>query len=208
MIYNKGIKPVSTSIFVTPPSWLEISDYNKDYLVLNKDVIRNEVDLFLLGLFEYNDIPFVEDSKASIQNLYNRLTTDGIVLGGGLMFFEGDNRIIPSCCCGLEGWQEVVDDITHKRGIWLGHDPTPVIEYNENGILVWSDDYTTELKSDLTCIGFSAIELERSITQARDDINKFFEIPFRNRLNEIDDSSSDKVVSATMREFNVVRQTL
>jgi hypothetical protein len=38
-----------------------------------------------------------------------------------------------------------------------------------------------------------------------DDINKFFEIPFRKRLNEIDSSSSDKVVSAAMAGFNVVR---
>ena len=68
MIYNKGIKVVSTSIFDNPPSWLEIPNCNKDYLVLNKEAIRQDVDLFLLGLFEYNDIPFSEDSKASIHN--------------------------------------------------------------------------------------------------------------------------------------------
>jgi len=207
VIHNKGIKLVSTSIYINPPSWLEIPNYDEDYLVLDKDVTREEVDLFLLGLFIYNYIPFTEDSEASIQNLLKALT-DGIVLGGGLMFFEGDKKILPSCCCGLEQWQEAIEDISQKIGVWLGHDPMPIIEYQEHSILVLSDDYNkpscpVKSKSDLVCIEFSTTELECFLAQIKDDIKDFFEIPFRKRLNEIDSNNSDRVVSAVMAEFDV-----
>ena len=123
------------------------------------------------------------------------------------MFFEKDKKILPSCC-GLEQWEEVVNNLSHRKGVWLGHDPTPVVEYQEHGIIVWSDDYneslsSAKLKKDLVSIEFSINDLDRSVVQVRDDIKKFFDIQLRKRLNEIDSSNSNKVVLAAMAGFNV-----
>ena len=73
MQFCKGIKPVSTSLYINPPSWLESPNNIEDYLVLDENATMQDVNLFLLGLFIYNDIPFSEDSKISIQNLYTNL---------------------------------------------------------------------------------------------------------------------------------------
>ena len=204
-LYTKGIKPVSTSIYINPPAWLKISAKNYDYLVLDKDATKHDVDLFLFSLFIYNNISFTDDPKLSILNLYNEISkNDGIVLGGGLMFFEGEKKILPSCCCGLEEWAETINDISNRRGVWLGHDPTPTIEYREHNIIMWSDDYSKKPKSDLVSIEFSVTELEYFLPQLRDDMRNFFEIPFYERLSEIDNNNYKRTISAVMAGFNVV----
>ena len=207
---NKGIKPVSTSIYTNSPAWLDISTNNYDYLALDKDATKKDVDLFLFSLFIYNNIPFTAEAKSSILNLYNDLVNDdGFVLGGGLMFYEGDKKILPSCCCGLEDWSKTVKGIFDKRDVWLGHAPTPIIEYHEHSILVWSDDYRessdpSNSKSSLISIEFSLTDLESYFTQLKNDIKYFFEILFYERLKEIDKSSYERVAKAVMTKFNVV----
>ena len=77
---------MSTSIYINPPSWLESPNNTEEYLVLDENATMQDVNLFSLGLFIYNDIPFSEDSKISIQNLYRNLSDpDGVVYAEGCM---------------------------------------------------------------------------------------------------------------------------
>jgi len=201
---DKGIKAVSTSIYINAPSWLEIPNGNTSYFELSKNATKENVDLFLFSLFIYNDIPLSDNSSSSISNMcYHFNTTNGVALGGGLMFFEGAKRILPSCCCGLEQWAEIVDNISHKKEVWLGHDPTPIVVYQEDSILVWSNDYREkahiEPKSDLINIEFSRTDLEYCFAQLKTDIREFLEIPFSKRLNELDKINSDRLLSVVMK---------
>ncbi len=44
----------------------------------------------------------------------------------------------PSCCCGLEGWQEW-NRVAPGQSPWLGHTPTPWVEHLGHKIRVWPD---------------------------------------------------------------------
>ena len=44
----------------------------------------------------------------------------------------------PSCCCGLETWQEW-KQVAAGQSPWLGHSPTPWVEHLGHTIRVWPD---------------------------------------------------------------------
>ncbi len=44
---------------------------------------------------------------------------------GGFAALDQGKLIGPSCCCGLETWQEWLDILTTHRTPWIGHDPAP-----------------------------------------------------------------------------------
>jgi len=215
----KGINAISTAIYINAPNWLCISDNdandknnkNESYIVLNRGTTKNEVDLFIFGLFCRNEIPFNDNSKESLEHLIERFNTDNIILSGGLMFYDGKTKILPSCCAGLEQWAEAVDDILNRKSPWLGHDPYPTIEYEDNSAIVWSDDYAgwsgdhlgifdpPKPKSELQSIEFTNDELACSLAQLKIDIKEFITVPFCNRLKEIDSSISDFLTSAALK---------
>jgi len=78
---DKGIKVVTTSIYINAPSWLEIPNGNTSYFELSKNATKENVDLFLLSLFIYNDIPLSDNSNDSILNMYHHFSTkNGVAL--------------------------------------------------------------------------------------------------------------------------------
>ena len=97
------------------PKWL--TDPQEKEMTLSRDIV---------GCF--ND--FIERSKR------------GIRLYGGIVFYEGDNRITPGCCNdGIGVYKKVIKEIKENETmIWLGHDPLPIFEYLENEIVVCFDD--------------------------------------------------------------------
>ncbi|MBM80865.1 MAG: hypothetical protein CMJ78_09750 [Planctomycetaceae bacterium] len=52
---------------------------------------------------------------------------------------EGAPPIIPGCCCGLESWREWLEVSSGGKAPWTGHDPSPLIEREEDIIRIWSD---------------------------------------------------------------------
>lgn len=44
-------------------------------------------------------------------------------MSGGLLFQGNEKVITPRCCCGLEEWKQIVNDIKAEQRTWLGHDP-------------------------------------------------------------------------------------
>jgi len=46
--------------------------------------------------------------------------------------------VSPSCCCGLETWQEW-NQVAAGQSLWLGHSPTPWVEHLGHTIRVWPD---------------------------------------------------------------------
>lgn len=200
MMGDKGIKAISNSIFVNSPDWLDISE-NSKYIVLSKETMKSEIDLFVFSLFVYNDVPFNENPSDSLQNLINKLHENEIILGGGVMFYDSSKRILPGCCCGLEQWRDIINNILQKKEPWLGHNPYPIIEYKEDYMVVWSDDYLglygdAKTKSSLQHIEFTNSDMEHFISQMKIDIEEFITKPFYDRIREIDEYISDEFVSA------------
>ena len=206
----KGINAISNAIYSNSPSWLCTAN-NESYIILNKDSTSQEVDLFILGLFCYNSITFTDNSKESFRNLIEMFSIDRVILSGGLMFYDGDTKILPSCCAGLEQWAEAVDNISHQNSPWLGHDPYPNIEYKDNSAIVWSDDYLglfglPKPKDELQSIEFTNDELNHSIAQLKTDISEFISIPFCSRLKEIDNSIVDSLTSAALKWLGLIKK--
>ncbi|QQO10571.1 hypothetical protein [Breznakiella homolactica] len=202
---GKNIKIISNSIYCNAPNWLNISN-NKEYIILSKSTTKQEIDLFLFSLFVYNNISFTDNPKKSFQNLINGFDKEEVVLGGGLMFCNNDVEILPSCCCGLEQWQEVIADISHRKTVWLGHDPFPTIEYKDNSIIVWSDDClgifgSAKSKSDLQSIEFTNGEVISSLAQLEIDVSEFITIPLYGRVKEIGSHVSEALMAALMKWF-------
>jgi len=205
---GKGIKIISNAIYIGAPGWLCISD-NKEFILLDGNTTKQEVDLFLFGIFIYNSsICITDNSSESLQNLLDAFNSDEVVLSGGPLFYENDTRILPSCCCGLEQWHEVVTGICNKRNVWLGHDPFPVIEYGDNLTTIWSDDClgiygAAKPKDNLNSIEFLVDGLDCCLDKLRGDIKAFVTIPFCNRLNEIDHYMADDLMFAVMKWLNI-----
>jgi len=189
---NKGIKAVSTAIV--------------DPIILDTNTAREDVDLFLFGLFIENGIPDAGNSPNSLRILLEKMS-DGAILRGGLMFYENDIKILPGCCSWLEEWSETVENIMHRKHVWLGHDPYPTIEYTDSSVIIWSDDIgrsgSAETKDDLKKIEYTYDEINDQLAQVKIDIKEFIEFPYCERLNEIDSSISDNLVFATKKWLNI-----
>ncbi|MGG1662385.1 hypothetical protein [Brevibacillus sp. NRS-1366] len=142
-----SVRAVITSPFHNQLKWLPPAEY-KETVYLSKDSSEQDAILFLNLLCGYNHINV--DDKEPSEIVQELLLLDEAILSGGLAFTDKDKEILPSCCCGLEGWREVYEDIVAKSNPWLGHDPSPTIEYGEEWVRVWSDDPFDTEKKDLS----------------------------------------------------------
>jgi hypothetical protein len=82
-----------------------------------------------------------EDEHPSPAGLIQRIVQAGsLIAPGGLRARDiaAGLTVNPSCCCGLEGWQEW-NQIASGQSPWLGHTPTPWVEHLGHTIRVWPD---------------------------------------------------------------------
>ena len=68
------------------------------------------------------------------------IETDSLIAPGGLQVRDtaAGLTVSPSCCCGLQEWQEW-DEIAPSQSPWLGRSPTPWVEHLDHEVLVWPD---------------------------------------------------------------------
>jgi len=175
-------KPVITEPYYNSPIWIEKDVARKEYICLSSDCSNDDVELFLIHLFGYSSI----DEKLSFKEAFNELFSsreDGIAISGGIAFFEDENNyILPSCCCGLEDWQEIELSIQNKSSPWLGHDPNPGFKYYKDHIIVWSDDPDApeNTNRNLLSIKFSYSEILNCLQKTKFDLTGFIQKPLYN----------------------------
>ena len=188
-------------------------------IALNEHTTKHEVDIFLGEIIFFNNHDYepsgfilTEDPKSSLENLlaYFKNNSEAIVDPvGGLMFFEGDKKIIPGCCCSVEDGIEAIEDISNKKSTWLGHDPFPRVEYKEGYITVWDDDCLGEYvdkpisKEQLISIDFSETELSIFLPQAKKDVELFFLKPFKQRITEFNADIADELTNAIIKWLGI-----
>lgn len=187
----KEIRIVATQFYYECPCWL-IEDRSIQLVKIKGNCTKEEVDALLYGILGYNDIDLSTNPKESLTALMENMREGEVIMSGGLLFQEDQHIIMPSCCCGLEQWKEIVSDIQAKRKPWLGHDPWGTCIYENDKTIVCSDDvnsYKTEEKekiaANLVQITFTDSELDRFFHQIELDMQEFVFGPLRTRLLEL-----------------------
>jgi hypothetical protein len=126
-----------------PFSWIPLSAESTDA----------EVGSFFARLVTDNSIALAVDPSAILDAV---VAEEELVMPGGLSIQTFPMVFGPGCCCGLEGWREWVDLVTHGTPPWLGHDPWPWAERVEDQIRVWADGGSSQERTG------THVDLERS----------------------------------------------
>lgn len=188
----KDIKIYAHEFYYDCPVWLQ-EDRSIQSVKLTRDCSSVEVDALLYGLIGYNDIPIMDSPSTTILQLLKGLKAKEIIMSGGLLFQEDDKMIFPSCCCGLEEWKEIVDDIRNKKSPWMGHDPFPCCLYNDNTVIVCSDnmefyknsDYKRTTIDEPIQIIYTNAEMDSLLEQLEMDMKNFTTGPLARRIAEL-----------------------
>lgn len=201
--FEKGIKIIFKDPFFDFPFWLKERE-RKEYVILCENTSSEDSDLFLITLFGYNDICFGNCAKNGFSNVISYFyEQEGLAMNGGILFFDKEKKIFPSCCCGLEDWREVQESIFNKKSPWLGHNPFPVFEYEKETVYVWSDDCIgmygeKQPKDKLICLNYSIGFLKEQLLRVEKDLYKFITIPLYKRVKELESSIADSFIEVML----------
>ena len=91
----------------------------------------------------------------------------------GLLFESNNIAIGASCCADFQDWVNVVRDIKKKCSPWMGHDPTPWFEFENEWVTLWSDK---EKLKNCDFIRFTQQEFDEKLLKAKKELNYFIEI--------------------------------
>lgn len=167
-------KAVITDPYYDKPKWITNEVTRKEYMCLSSESSSHDVELFLTHLFGYMNINVEHTLLISFNELFEQ---DYIALSGGVAFFADEhNFILPSCCCGLEDYSNVIDSIINKQSPWMGHDPSPGLIYNNNQVYVWPDDPESSISRE-KFIEFSYEELKENLDKTSKEIKGFIDGP-------------------------------
>ncbi|MFF2090715.1 hypothetical protein [Paenibacillus sp. NPDC058174] len=189
------------------PSWITKVEY-KEITYLSRLSTSENAVLFLTLLCGYNNI----DINRKPAEVFNELiTVEEVAISGGLAFEDESKVILPGCCCGLEGWREVLEAVLSKKNIWLGHDPYPTLEFTNNLVRVWSDDYSGTFRKDLSgqdlqkmfYIEYVRDDLINKLQAIETDLLEFYHHSLEKALYMIDDNLKKSLLSQYCRWFDL-----
>lgn len=133
------------------------------WLVLSPDADDRTVTRILGVIAAYNDAvgSTLEGTLAKLEPLAR---AGELAVSGGLRVRVGAFEILPSCCCGLEGWREWYEVKPGGQSPWLGHDPNPYVECGAETAVLWTDEARRGGVS-LT-VSFASIKAARALAAA------------------------------------------
>ncbi|ERI11669.1 hypothetical protein [Aneurinibacillus aneurinilyticus] len=189
------------------PSWLSKAEYREN-VVLSKLSSIDDAVLFFTLLCGYNDVDVARDPTDVLNEL---IATDEVVIRGGITFEDKNKVILPSCCCGLENWRDVLEAVISKEGVWLGHNPFPSVEYIDNTVRIWSDDFSGVMRKDVTekeirkmyYIEYSRDDLIKKLQSIETDLLDFYKCSFKKALWMVDDYHKEMLFLKYCKWFNL-----
>ena len=110
-------------------------------LTLSGDLSPLEVGTAVAALACYNDDAGEHRSPESSVELLHRLASaETVIAPGGLRIRDTTTGVTvePGCCFGLENWRDWLGLFDGEEP-WLGHDPTPGVEYAGPLVRLWPD---------------------------------------------------------------------
>jgi hypothetical protein len=123
-------------------AWPVGTHLDPEGLVLSGELRSVDVGTVMAVIADYNHIaPSSEDDHPGPARLIQRITqADTLIAPGGLRVRDTATglTVSPSCCCGLETWQEW-NQVAAGQSPWLGHSPTPWVEHLGHKIRIWPD---------------------------------------------------------------------
>ncbi len=137
------------------------------WIVLSGEASDDDVARAIAGIATYSSEigvrATIAETSAAIVN------AKGFVVGGGLLFRDGDFAVEPGCCCGLEGWRDWYAVKKDGQSPWMGHDPMAWIDCTGDTAIVWSD----EIDARSATVSYEA--LREALDVAARDIAAFVE---------------------------------
>lgn len=123
----------------------------KSFIELDENSTENDISLLVGSLLSFNDLDLNDEFIEALA------MNDELALVGGLVFQKDEVSIYPSCCADLQDWREVLEGVNKGETSWMGHDPSPWFEFQEDRITLWSDEADSK---DLHSISYSKNEFE------------------------------------------------
>jgi hypothetical protein len=120
------------TVWAPPPS-------SDRWLTISADASDDIVGQILASVAACNDALAVT-LKETLANLE---CCDGLIASGGLRVKALDFDLLPSCCCGLEGWRDWYSVKPGGESPWLGHDPSPHVDCQDCVAVIWTDEAGT-----------------------------------------------------------------
>ena len=165
---------------------------------LNGEMDEASLFNFLKELYDYggdeDDTQNADTPTDLIKSLLNR---EEQVIAGGLVFVSKGFRLIPGCCCGLEGWIEWKDLKKDSHSPWLGHDPSPGVDTRGNKAVLHNG-----LNNGQESFELSYEELSEMVQQVSLALSQFL-----GRLNawliDVDHESSERLTEKIAEWFHI-----
>ncbi len=143
-----------------PLSWIKLSGGMTD----------QDIGSIVAQLVQYNQLDFSGDCHSILDRILN---AESLILPGGLQAVFADQVIAPSCCCGLETWREWQVFLTTGDSPWLGHDPSPWIETDNEQIRIWSDGGLGESTQNAFRIEVARSTFRQALQTVEQDLQNF-----------------------------------
>ncbi|WP_238899581.1 hypothetical protein [Clostridium sp. YIM B02500] len=194
------VKAIVQNPYYKAPSWIDDKIQRREFVVLDEDSSENDVELFLIELLGYNNINIEQGTELVMKEV---LAEDEIVIAGGMLFVGENRNIFPSCCCGLESWNEVLAAAIDKSSPWLGHDPYPCFEYVGNNIRIWSDDFKVKQSSEIYFVECDRDILIEKLKLVKNDLIKFSKGPLYNHISKHSRTYTDLMVQQFEKWFSL-----
>ncbi len=174
---------------------------SEKFLRLWENTTLNEAGSIIAQIARYNGIE-INNKKETIINSF--LNEESLVVGGGLKFVDGEKKINPGCCCGLESWDECLQITPERCGLWLGHNPAPYIEFLEEERIyrIWSDVKANGRPESIFYIDFKIDEFNEAVKNVSQDLRDFL-IVLKHWADKIAPNQSDKLVETFKTHFYI-----
>jgi hypothetical protein len=154
---------------VSPPWSITISDSWFTDVRIYPGISDEEIGLVMLAACLSSSGEIIRETASD--TLAALVTDEGFVLSGGLLFREnGEVKVSPGCCGGLESWNEWFSAAHGNTHIWTGHSPESLVEIDSGIIKIWHD---REDKDDNYSIEFSAPEMIEKLQNVELDLKNF-----------------------------------
>lgn len=174
------------------------------HIQLHGDASQSTVAHLIAKLFRMAEFhAAVGENEAPPPNTIKALCADfPTVLLGGLAVIDGD-IFIPSSCCtrfpeSLMDWRQLL--ISGDKP-WLGHDPSPWVEIQDDNFLVWPDGGMEEEKDPLdkpAC--FNRTQLKVALENVQQDIRDFL-VPLRSWAMRYYPADAEVLVACFAKAF-------
>lgn len=135
-------------------------------LEMSSSSTSNDIGLFIGSLLSFNELSL---NSKFVDSLFIK---NELALVGGLLFKTDRIVIGASCCADFQDWLDVTKSIKQKISPWMGHDPSPWFEFENEKITLWGD---RNKSNNCNSIQFTQQEFDRQLLEANKELHYFLE---------------------------------